>query len=214
MSLFNKFIFLTTLIFLLSCGKSNIKQVESQNSDSISAIVNANTKKYILNDKTVKFLWLEKKDGNEYLSMILNKGYCDSISDPERAALGFVATFIGNECWWDGEANVNRSNLKCTILSALDLGYQCSEEHLGFLRKWFRNDSASLKLLEDCPTTPYTSTVQETFEEIIISTQGNEISVTYQARAINYRDDYSKTWKQTDNFILQDDNLMLVKSLN
>lgn len=214
MTLFNKFIYLAILILLISCGKSNIKQVESRNVDSISANVKATTKKYILNDKKVKFLWLEKKAGDEYQSMILNQGYCDSISDPEKAALGFVATFIGNECWWDGDSNDERSNLKCTILTSLDLGYQCSDKHLGFLRHWFRNDSASLELLANCPTTPYTSTIQETFEEIFISTQGNMIAVTYQARAINFRDDFSKTWKQTDHFVLHDDNLVFVKSGN
>jgi hypothetical protein len=70
---------------------------------------------------------------------------------------------------WDGEYKSDRSNLKCKILNALDLGYQCSQTHLGFLKKWFRIDEKVLKRLEDCSTIPSTSTVQNTFDKIQIT---------------------------------------------
>ena len=68
---------------------------------------------------------------------MLNQDYIKTMTDPEKAALGYVATFVGNDCWWDGEANEEKSNLDCKIITTLGLGYQCSNEHLGFLRKWF-----------------------------------------------------------------------------
>ena len=111
-----------------------------------------------LSDKNVKFLWVDKKYDQELKdtinSIFINEDFCNKISDPERAALGFVATFIGNECWWEGEAKEDGSNLKCKILTSLNLGYQCSDKHLGFLRKWFENDKKSLEELTDCPTCP------------------------------------------------------------
>ena len=90
------------------------------------------------------------------------------MTDPEKAALGCIATFIGSECWWDGETNNDRTNLDCKIITALGLGYQCSDEHLLFLRKWFSTDKEVLSKLEtsNCPTTPYTATSQNTFDEI------------------------------------------------
>src|SRR5690606_19473377 len=111
-----------------------------------------------LTDKKVKFLWremqyLEDLNG-EFNVITLDEEYIKTISEPEKAALAYVATFIGNECVWDGNANENRSNLKCKILWALDLGYQCSPQHLDFLRFWFRSNEDILKELENCPTTP------------------------------------------------------------
>ena len=70
-------------------------------------------------DTTVKFLWCANKYNEELQdtvnSIFINEDYCKTITDPERASLGFVATFIGNECWWDGEANDDRNNLKCIL---------------------------------------------------------------------------------------------------
>ena len=168
-----------------------------------------------LTDSTVKFLWCANKYDEELQdtvnSIFINEDYCKRITDSERAALGFVATFIGNECWWDGEAKDDRSNLKCKILTALNLGYQCSDQHLGFLRKWFRNDKESLEKLEDCSTTPYTSTIQDTFEEIYLTVKENIISVSFIANGINLRDQRKWSWSETDYFQFDADNIKLIK---
>ncbi len=169
----------------------------------------------ILTDTTVKFLWCANKYDEELQdsvnSIFINEDYCKRITDSERAALGFVATFIGNECWWDGEAKDDRSNLKCKILTALNLGYQCSEQHLGFLRKWFRNDKESLEKLEDCSTTPYTSTIQDTFEEIYLTVKENIISVSFIANGINLREQRKWSWSETDYFQFENEQIRLIK---
>ncbi len=154
------------MILLTSCGqtKGNFNKNE---------VANINTAKtFTLTDKTVKFLWRDSS-----ASILINEEFCKTISEPEKAALGFVATFIGNECWWDGDYTNKRNNLKCEILTELDLGYQCSDNHLGFLRQWFKNDTTALKELEACPTTPNTSTIQDTFDEIVLTIKGNQIVV-------------------------------------
>ncbi|MCL4277962.1 MAG: hypothetical protein KJZ94_09970 [Ignavibacteria bacterium] len=195
-----KFLYITTLFLLASCGqiKSNSDKQNVTNVDTAET--------FTLTDKTVKFLWRDSS-----ASIVINENFCKTISDPEKAALGYVATFIGNECWWDGDYTDKRDNLKCEILTALNLGYQCSDKHLGFLRQWFKNDTTALKELEACPTTPNTSTIQDTFDEIILTTKGNEISVFFKATGVNMREEESWNWTETDYFQLDNDNIKLIK---
>lgn len=205
------------IVILASCSRSNSdtdKQVTNTDSTmGISTVVPPKT--FSLKDTTIKFLWRDKKYDEELKETVnaifINEAYCKTITDPERAALGYVATFIGNECWWDGEYKEDRSNLKCKILTALDLGYQCSDKHLGFLRQWFKNDTIVLEELENCPTTPHTATLQETFDEITLTVKGNTISVWFRANGVNVSVSDSWRWKETDYFQLDTDNLRLIK---
>ena len=122
-----------------------------------------------------------------------------------------MATFIGNGCEWDGKADENRSNLKCKILWSLDLGYQCSNNHLGFLEYWFRNDKTILKALENCPTIPDGATVQDTFDEISIETNGNQITVFFKANGINMREAKSWSWTEKHSFEFRNNELILIE---
>jgi hypothetical protein len=168
-----------------------------------------------LTDKNISFLSRVKqydetvKDTVNTIS--LNEAYSKTITEPEKAALAYVATFIGNECNWDGTANADRSNLKCKILTALDLGYQCSEKHLGFLRYWFNKDNTVLPELQNCPTIPDGATVQSTFDKINIATRGNDILVTFTVQSINVREGKSWTWTETDQFRFDRNNIRLIK---
>lgn len=212
------YLYIATLILLSSCGQTNNDSNKNEvvNSDPVSKTVeNTSVTNFQLTDKTVKFLWrADKYDEalkDTFNSIFIDEDFCKTITDPERAALGYVATFIGNECWWDGDANDERSNLKCKILTALNLGYQCSYKHLGFLRQWFKDDKKSLEVLENCPTTPYTSTIQDTFDEITLTVKENKISVYFKASGVNTREGKSWNWTETDNFQLDNDNLHLTK---
>ncbi len=146
--------------------------------------------------------------------MVINEQFCATITDAERAALGYVATFIGNECNWHGEYKDDRSNLKCKILSALNLGYQCSEQHLGFLRKWFRNDPKALENLSDnaCPTTPDGATIQDTFDEIVITRQDDTLIVWFKASGMNIREQESWSWEEINYFRQENNSLKLLKT--
>lgn len=172
----------------------------------------------ISKNNPVKFLWRADKFNEELNrtinSIIINESFVNSISNQEKAALGYVASFIGNECMWDGKINEDRSNLKCKILSALDLGYQCSESHLGFLKHWFSQDETVLKKLEVCRTIPESATVQSTFDEISIITDedNHTIKVNYKVRSINLRESTTRSWSQTDVFEFTCEDITLVDS--
>src|SRR5690606_1441622 len=163
-----------------------------------------------LQDKNIKFLWrktvYDKELKTEINTIVLNEEYIQNITDPEKATLAYIATFIGNECAWDGKA-VDRSNLKCKMLWALDLGYQCSYRHLEFLRFWFRNEKEILKELTNCPTTPDGATVQDTFDEINLSVNGNRITVSFKVSGFNLREEKSWSWTETQLFEFKENEL-------
>ena len=174
--------------------------------------------KIISENKLVRFLWradkFDQELNQEVNSIFINESFCNTISNQEKAALGYISFNIGSECWWDGKVNENRSNLKCKIVTSLDLGYQCSDKQLNFLRKWFSNDSVALKELKSCSTTPYTATVQSTFDEISIFTDDDNktISVTYKAYGVNIREAIKWSWTQTDTFKYTNENIALTNS--
>lgn len=210
-----KYLYIATLILLTSCGQNKHSDKNGAvPTDSVSK-EETSERNFEPTDKTVKFLWrADKYDEalkDTFNSIFINEDFCKTITDQERAALGYVATFIGNECWWDGEANGDRSNLKCKVLTALNLGYQCSEKHLGFLRQWFKDDKKSLEELQNCPTIPYTSTIQNTFDEITLTIKGDIISVFFKANGVNIREDDSWSWTETDYFQVGKENIKLIK---
>lgn len=195
-----RFSYITILLLLASCkqGNTHSQETDPTNTDSTQVVTTTN--------KSVRFLWRDSS-----AAIVINQDYCKTITDSERAALGYVATFIGNECEWDGVPTKDRSNLKCEILTALNLGYHCSEQHLGFLQQWFKNDTTVLKELEACPTTPNTSTIQDTFDEIVLTTKGNEISVFFKASGIHLREEREWSWSETNHFKIQNERIQLVR---
>lgn len=215
-----KYLYLVIITLIISCEQrtNNVNENTLVYLDSTLKTLEKPQKISIrLTDKTVKFLWRNNKYDETVKdtinSIFINEEFCKTISEPERAALGYVATFVGNECNWEGTYSENRSNLKCKILTALDLGFQCSETPLGFLRQAFKNDARVLEELksDNCPTTPDGSTIQNTFEEIILQVRGNEISVFFTVNGINLRESKSWIWSETDYFEFDKDNLKLIK---
>lgn len=194
-------VFLICIIFCSSCTNNGFNFWG--NSNFVSA------------DTTITFMWTEDVYNEEsqatHTSMVINEQFCAKMSNPERAALGYVATFIGNECDWDGESKDDGSNLKCIIISALDLGYQCSDEHLGFLRKWFRNDENALMELKTCSGISWSATNQSWFEEITITTRNDTIVVWFSASAFSYRSAMGASWTETNYFKVDNNTLTLVK---
>lgn len=199
-----------TLILLASCQTSS-KVLEGNN---IKTRIDLTEQKNVPN-KTIKFLWREDQYDEElqgtYNLITINTEFCKIITGPEKAALAYVATFIGNECSWDGKATAGRTNLKCKILTALQLGYQCSEQHLGFLRQWFRNDEKSVQELESCPTIPDGATVQDTFDEITLTVKGDKIIVSFKANGVNIREGRRWHWTQSDYFEFRENDIRWVK---
>jgi hypothetical protein len=150
----------------------------------------------------------------EVSSMVINQSFLQNITPPEKAALAFVAYDIGNECEGGYDSDGNGRVLWCRIVSALDLGHQCSDKQLNFLREWFAKDTVALKKLESCPTMPNTATIQTTFDEILIQKNITEktITVSYRITGINMRESKSWQWSQTDVFEYDSEHIVLVDS--
>lgn len=213
-----KYLLIVSFFLLASCGQVNTKSSKQKvlNSDTLLRQTKViPDKPPTLTDKTVKFLWREERYDealkDTFNTIIINEELCKTLTDPERAALGFVVTFIGSECNWDGEAKDDFSNLKCKALASLNLGYQCSDKHLGFLRQWLRNDSICLKELKDCPTIPYTANSQSTFDFINLKVKDSIISVEFGANGVNMRMGETWSWTETDYFQLAKDYIRLIK---
>jgi len=216
-----KYFYTVMCVLLVSCGQTNNNSDKNElvNIDAVVSEPNENTsvRSFKLTDKTVKFLWRSDKYDEAFKdtfnSIIIDEDYCKTITEPERAALGYVATFIGNECNWDGDYKEDRSNLKCKLLTALNLGYQCSDKHLGFLRQMFKNDPKVLEELksDNCPTIPDGATIQYTFDEITLNVKGILISVSFKANGVNMRAAESWSWNETDYFQFDKDNIKLLK---
>lgn len=175
----NLLIFTLSLFTLLSCQKEKTFQYNTQR-----VTIPIEKEK---TDNYKNIVWRESISDGSIIK--IDSLYFNNISEEEKAVVGYIITFVGNECWWDGESTDERDNLKCTILDALKLGYQCSETHLGFLRTKFKNDKKVLEELESCPTIPYTATIQNTISEMFISENNDEISIKTKEFEINVRDD-------------------------
>ncbi|MEO6174010.1 MAG: hypothetical protein ABIP27_02560 [Flavobacterium circumlabens] len=147
----------------------------------------------ILSDQDVKIFWLEND------TFHINESYLKTITQQQRAALGYITTFVGNDCDWDGDKKTDESNLKCKLLAALDLGYQCSEKHLSFLREWFKGDQKILEDLQTCKRTPASANIQDSFIELRMLTVDNTITITYSAVGFDFNAKH--TWKWTEESI-------------
>ncbi len=134
----------------------------------------------------------------------LDDNYFANISGPEKAVLGYLASTIGNECFADG----SMQNVKCKILSALNLGYQCSQESKSFLKNWFRDDAAILNQIENCKPT-LASTIEKTFDEVKISSADNIIKVELKGLKLNIKENTASKWSESMSFKVDGDKVTL-----
>lgn len=115
--------FLFNFVLPIKTDKSHVQLLKNER-----FLKNYKKKSLSTISKTILFLWRENRDNKKYKTtfseICLNESYCKTITDLERAIIGYTATFIGSDCNWDGECNADRSNLKCKVLTALHLGYQ------------------------------------------------------------------------------------------
>lgn len=136
----------------------------------------------------------------------LDDNYFANISGPEKAVLGYLASTIGNECYADG----GKENVKCKILTALKLGYQCSEETKSFLKGWFRDDAETVKQIDNCKPTIAT-TVEKTFDEVKISSADNTIKVELKGLKLNIKENSASKWSETMTFKVEGDKVTMTE---
>lgn len=175
---------LLTLLFFFSFYSSVFSQTNTLTPKTVNQSSTENTSQ----DIYIKILWLDQNG-----TLQLNTNYIKTLTDPQRAALGYIASDVSNECYWDGDKNADGSNLKCKFLSALNLGYQCSEKHLSFLKKWFSEDHKVLERLQYCQKTESSAKIRDHFSEVKMITTKDTIKIIYSA--IGEDSEKQKTWR-------------------
>lgn len=137
----------------------------------------------------------------------------------EKAALAYISSRVGNECKQAGNFEENNySNeeyhLTCRLTSALDLGYQCEETHLEYLKTWFKMDALTLEELESCYSIPWTATAQTRINQLKLAREEDKIYVFLDAEGINVREDLTWKWQQTLVFQEKTNSLIRIDKRN
>ena len=81
---------------------------------------------------------------------------------------------------------------------------------MSFLKEWFRDDPKILDELDGCPTMPETATIQNTFDEINLSVQGDLIEVAFKASGFNMREEEGWYWMEKMLFKFTENQLHLL----
>ncbi|KLT70237.1 hypothetical protein [Flavobacterium sp. ABG] len=178
-------------LFLLILSLS----VFSQTKNKSASATNKEVTNPASQEDYVTVLWLDKNR-----NLQLNDEFIKTITNQQRAALGYIATSIGNECSWDGDEKPDKSNLKCKFLWALNLGYQCSETHLSFLRKWFKEDAAVLQNLQYCSKTESSEKNQDFFIVLKMATLNNTIRIIYTAAGFDEKTPQKWSWTEESTY--------------
>ena len=76
-------------------------------------------------------------------------------SEHERAAVVWLASVIGNDCEVDPTKDGNI--VSCRVLDSLGFESLFDENHIDYLRFWFRDDSATLNYFDSNPYLPSAS---------------------------------------------------------
>lgn len=192
-------------VFLVSLFTISFVLQGSLKADNIS-----DKQAYVESGVMLKVIWREDVYDASLKGTVnvikLDESYFSGITEPEKAVLGYLASTIGNECY----AETGKQNVKCKILTALNMSYQCSEENKTFLKNWFRDDASIVSQIENCkPTVP--STVEKTFDEVKISTADNTIKVELKGLKLNIKENTASKWSESISFKVDGDKLTLLE---
>lgn len=196
------------LAYILFTAALLILSVLVQN--DLSANDSSQHKVYVTQNTLQKIVWREDVYDPNIKGTVnvikLDDNYFANISGPEKAVLGYLASTIGNECYADG----SKQNVKCKILTALKLGYQCSEESKTYLKSWFRDDAVIVSQVEKCkPTLP--TTIEKTFDEVKISSADNKITVELKGLKLNIKENSVSKWSEALSFKVDGDKVSLIE---
>lgn len=198
-------LFFAALFVLSFVLHNNVSAVEDSQKP-YQNILNINTGSEVLH----KVIWREDVYDPSLKAKVniikIDDNYFAGISGPEKAVLGYLASTIGNECFAEG----NKQNVKCKILTALNLGYQCSEESKTYLKSWFRDDAAIVSQIENCKPT-IASTVEKTFDEVKISSADNVIKVELKGLKLNIKENSASKWSESMSFKVDGDKVSLTE---
>ncbi len=144
-------------------------------------------------------LWRLGED-DDY-GLVVDEEQVAQLSDPERAAVAYLASSIGSDCeWgvrptWSSDGSIKPGKLRCKLTDALELGYQCEEKHHQFVKRWL-GDATPAK----CAKVPFTAYSQTAFDWLNLTTQGHTIAVSYSAGFTTGPGRRTWSWSETINF--------------
>lgn len=195
--LFSLFI-LSIVIVTSSCSPNTILDEQTAaNTNSFTA----DTQTYLLRDTAVKVMW-HTKSNDAIGTTVFNSDYLDTMSDPERAAIGFVSAFIRT----DTGMRVNYSKGGRKLIPLLLFEQKANEKKISFLKQWFRYDKECLDKLESASAF---CDSQKEFEEINLIVNTDTITVLFTAKE-NTSEGITR-WRQEDTFKLDQNNLHLIE---
>ena len=164
------------------------------------------TQLYFLRDTSVRLLW-QSKEFDELLkdtvkTLVVNNDYLDTMTEPEKAVIGYVSTFVRNNFC----SNIHCSGSAEKLKPYLKLQGQSAEQNLNFLKNWFRNDAACLSRLEN-PSCYYDN--EKEFAELKLTVKADTLKVWFAANETVPGG--IVRWKQEDTFKLDQNNLLLIE---
>ena len=127
---------------------------------------------------------IEIFSASDSMTVDVNLKPLGELSSGMKAILAFYAMRANGGCppgEWDDNTKVYK--MECPLTTALGLGYQCSDEQITLVKKWFKDGIPALGLLDSkttqevnknkdfasiCNSTPYTATHQSNWSSIRI----------------------------------------------
>ena len=150
-------------------------------------------------DTTVRILWYEKRTKNSRKGSygpFFNEKFFARISGHEKAALAFLSTLVSSNC----ELSQDTPHVvNCRLTDMLNLGVQCSPQHLGYLRQWFRDDVEVMRRLvaDSCSSTPSGASTQHSFGSIDLQENKKQIKLIYYGQGMSLRREEVWEWSET-----------------
>ena len=137
----------------------------------------------------------------------ISKVHVNQIDTPEKALISGYLFAYGNECTTNSDKN------KCKMLAAMNIEDECNTKHLEFLKKWFKNDGIMQFKLQKCPNLSYKSSIQNTFDKIILNRNADTLSIDYIIKGLNNSQEKSWYVKQEDFYLIKNNAFLKIKTI-
>lgn len=159
---------------------------------------------YLVWGKNYKIIWTEDKYNKDFKTdvpfLVLDQNFIAKAPRYLIALLALPGYELGNECSWNGKYSDKRDNLKCTLNSALGVGYQCSDTQIKLLNKYFPDNNISQK---GCSTQPEGSTIGTVLDQVYVMQKNQDtFEVTVKYEIYNTRDNFYKNVTERNLFKL------------
>ncbi len=188
---------------------------------ALTAIVITLTGGQVRSSEATRVLWREEP----MQRLKVNEDFIARSPEHVRAILAFLSTRAGTACQ-QTEPNVvtvdlndpdllemeladlfTPAKLTCELSSEIGFDDQCSDEHIAFVKKWFRRDSAVFQELNKCARVPATAGRQRVFSAIEIEEKGNVVDVRYTITHMDNRNGSQISHQFFDRYELDFDML-------